>query len=143
MTSLMGKLQLPLKAIILVGCHSAEAGQTFSYSQTDISRYYRDYVALMDHWDSVLAGKTLRVDYEHVIAATEPAVRRILEYCGLPFEPQCLAFHNTERAIRTASSEQVRQPIYTAAVDQWRNFDAHLAPMRSALGELIAAHEAH
>ena len=119
------------------------AGQTFTYSQQDIGRYYRDYVALMEHWDSVLPGKVLTVKYENVIADTESQVRRILDYCGLPFEAQCLAFHDTERAIRTASSEQVRQPIYTAAVEQWRNFEEHLGPMQAELEPLIAAHEDH
>ena len=108
-----------------------------------IGRYYRDYVALMEHWDSVLPGKVLTVKYENVIADTESQVRRILDYCGLPFEAQCLAFHDTERAIRTASSEQVRQPIYTAAVEQWRNFEEHLGPMQAELEPLIAAHEDH
>jgi tetratricopeptide (TPR) repeat protein len=117
------------------------AGQTFTYSQRDIGRYYRDYVTLMNHWDSVLPGKVLTVKYEDVIAHTEHQVRRMLDYCGLPFEEQCMAFHTTERAIRTASSEQVRQPIYSAAVDQWRNFEAHLAPMRAEIEPLITAHE--
>ena len=118
------------------------AGQNFTYSQTDIARYYRDYVELMKHWDSVLPGKVLRVNYEDVIANTEQEVRRILDYCGLSFEEQCLAFHSTERAIRTASSEQVRQPIYTGAVEQWRNFEAHLSPMRAEIESLIATYEA-
>jgi tetratricopeptide (TPR) repeat protein len=117
------------------------AGQTFTYSQTDVARYYRDYVGLMTHWDSVLPGKVLRVNYENVIADTEQEVRRILDYCGLSFDEQCLAFHNTERAIRTASSEQVRQPIYTSALDQWHNFEAHLGAMRKEIEPLIAAHE--
>jgi hypothetical protein len=118
------------------------AGQIFTYSQTDIARYYRDYVELMTHWDSVLPGKVLRIKYEDVIADTESEIRRILDYCGLSFEEQCLAFHNTERAIRTASSEQVRQPIYKNAVEQWRNFETHLGPMRVEIEPLIAAHEA-
>jgi len=118
------------------------AGQTFTYSQTDIARYFRDYVDLMEHWDKVLPGKVLCVKYEDVIADTEREVRRILDYCGLPFEEQCLEFHTTERAIRTASSEQVRQPIYTSAVEQWRNYEAHLGAMRAEIEPLIAAYEA-
>jgi tetratricopeptide (TPR) repeat protein len=117
------------------------AGQTFTYSQSDIAQYYIDYVALMEHWDSVLPGKVLRVKYENVIDNTEREVRRLLDYCGLPFEAECLAFHNTERAIRTASSEQVRQPIYTGAVEQWRNFEVNLTEMKAMLEPLIAAHE--
>lgn len=116
-------------------------GQTFTYSQSDIARYYSDYVELMDHWGTVLPGKVLRVKYENVISNTEHEVRRLLDYCGLPFEEQCLAFHNTERAIRTASSEQVRQPIYTGAVEQWRHFEAHLGEMKTLLEPLARAHE--
>ena len=97
----------------------------------------------MDHWDKVLPGKVLRVKYEDVIANTEQEVRKILDYCGLPFEEQCLAFHNTERAIRTASSEQVRQPIYASAVEQWRNFEAHLGAMRAEMEPLIEHYEAN
>jgi len=117
------------------------AGQTFTYSQADIARYYRDYVAMMTHWDQVLPGKVLRVKYENVIDNTEQEVRRLLAYCGLEFEAQCMDFHTTKRAIRTASSEQVRQPIYTAAVEQWRHFEPHLGEMHKILQPLLAAHE--
>jgi tetratricopeptide (TPR) repeat protein len=110
-------------------------GQDFTYSLEEIGRYYRDYVALMTHWDSVLPGRVLRVDYEAIVANTEAEVRRVLDYCGLEFEPACLDFHRTDRAICTPSSEQVRQPIYKTAVDQWRNYEAHLAPLKKALGQ--------
>jgi tetratricopeptide (TPR) repeat protein len=109
-------------------------GQNFSYSLDDIGRYYRDYVELMSHWDSILPGRVHRIDYEAVVEDTEAEVRRVLAYCGLEFEPACLEFHRTERTVRTASSEQVRQPIYTSAVEQWRNYEAHLAPLAEALG---------
>ena len=108
-------------------------GQTFSYSLEEIGRYYRDYVGLMSHWDSVLPGRVLRVDYEAVVEDTEEQVRRMLEYCGLEFERGCLEFYRTERTIRTASSEQVRQPIYRSAVDQWRFYEAHLGPLKESL----------
>ena len=117
------------------------AGQTFTYSQTDIARYFADYSRLMDHWDQVLPGKVLRVVYEDVVADIEGQVNRLLDYCGLPFEEQCLSFHKTERAIRTASSEQVRQPIYQSGLDQWRHFESHLEPMREQLSDLIQAHD--
>ena len=104
-------------------------GQEFSYSLDDIGQYYNDYVSLMDHWDSVMPGDVLRVYYENVTADLEAQVRRILDYCGLPFEEACLEFYNTERAVRTASSEQVRQPIYQSGVDQWRNFEEYLQPL--------------
>jgi hypothetical protein len=87
----------------------------------------------MMHWDSVLPGRVLRVDYEAIVENTEAEVRRVLHHCGLEFEPACLEFHRTDRAVRTPSSEQVRQPIYKSAVDQWRNYEAHLAPLKKAL----------
>ncbi|MGB2392150.1 MAG: tetratricopeptide repeat-containing sulfotransferase family protein, partial [Pseudomonadales bacterium] len=109
------------------------AGQAFTYGQTNIAQYYSDYARLMAHWDEVLPGKVLRVKYENVITSVDTEVRRILDYCGLPFEAGCLSFHETQRAVRTASSEQVRKPIYTDAVEQWRHFEAHLGPMRTNL----------
>ncbi len=111
------------------------AGQEFTYSLEDIGRYYRDYADLVAHWNRVLPGRVLRVDYENVIDDLETEVRRLLDYCGLPFEPACLSYHQNRRAVRTASSEQVRQPIYRNAVAQWRHFEAHLEPLRAALGE--------
>jgi len=111
-------------------------GQNFSYSLQDIGRYYRDYARLMSHWDAVLPGRVCRVHYEAVVENTEQEVRRLLAYCGLEFEPACLEFHRTRRQVRTASSEQVRQPIYKDAVEQWRNFEKHLAPLAEALGPL-------
>ena len=111
------------------------AGQEFTYSLDDIGRYYRDYADLMKHWDRVLPRRVLRVDYESVIDDLETEVRRVLDYCGLPFEPACLSYHQNRRAVRTASSEQVRQPIYRDAVAQWRYFEKHLAPVRAALAE--------
>jgi tetratricopeptide (TPR) repeat protein len=109
-------------------------GQVFSYSLEEIGRYYRDYVELMSHWDSVLPGRVLGVDYEALVENTEAQVRRVLDHCELEFEPACLEFYRTERTVRTASSEQVRQPIYRSAVDHWRNFEAHLGPLKEALG---------
>jgi tetratricopeptide (TPR) repeat protein len=114
-------------------------GQEFTYGLTEVGTYYRDYVQLMDHWDAVLPGKVLRVRYEEVVADLESQVRRLLDFCGLPFEQACLDFHQTDRAVRTASSEQVRQPIFTSGVDQWENFSDYLDPLRAALGpELVA-----
>ncbi len=108
-------------------------GQEFTYSLDDIAQYYNDYVTLMDHWDTEMPGAVLRVHYEEVTADLEAQVRRILDYCGLPFEENCLAFHKTARAVRTASSEQVRQPIYQSGVDQWRNYEPFLAPLINKL----------
>ena len=110
-------------------------GQEFTYDLADMGRYYRDYVELMDHWDEVLPGKVLRVQYEDVVGDLENQVRRILDHCGLEFEPGCLSFHRTERAVRTPSSEQVRQPIFTSGLDYWRNYEPWLEPLRNALGE--------
>jgi tetratricopeptide (TPR) repeat protein len=112
-------------------------GQEFSYSLTDIGRYYRDYVALMDHWDAVLPGQILRVMHEDVVADLEGQVRRLLDFCGLPFEPACLAFHETERVVRTASSEQVRQPLNRSGIEQWRAFEPWLDPLKIALGDAL------
>mgnify|MGYP001815290946 FL=1 len=108
-------------------------GQEFSYDLQDIGRYYNDYVALMDHWDQVSPGSILRVYYENVVTDLESQVRRILDYCCLPFEDACLSCFDTERAVRTASSEQVRQPIYRSGVEQWTNFQPYLEPLERVL----------
>ncbi|MGI9324307.1 MAG: sulfotransferase, partial [Pseudomonadales bacterium] len=110
-------------------------GQEFSYDLSDIGRYYRDYVSLMDHWDEVLPGFVLRVQHEAVVNNLEEQVRRLLAFCDLPFEEQCLRFYETERNVRTPSSEQVRQPIFADSIAQWRSFEPHLDPLKQALGE--------
>ena len=110
-------------------------GQQFTYDLADLGQYYRDYVELMDHWDEVLPGKVLLVQYEDVVGDLETQVRRILDHCGLEFEPECLSFHRTERAVRTPSSEQVRQPIFQSGLDYWRNYESWLHPLKGALGE--------
>ncbi len=112
------------------------AGQEFTYSIDDIARYYRTYVQLMDHWNSVLPGKILQVQHEGVVEDLESNVRRLLDFCGLDFEPACLEYYKTERSIRTASSEQVRRPISREGLDQWRNFEPWLGHLRTALGDL-------
>jgi len=109
-------------------------GQGFSYDLTDLGRYYRDYLALMAHFDAVLPGRIHRVIYEDMVDETEAEVRRLLAYCGLPFEAACLKFHENDRAVRTVSSEQVRQPIFRQGLDQWRHFEPWLAPLKDALG---------
>ncbi len=114
------------------------SGQTFTYGLEEIGKYYRDYVFLMDHWDRVLPGRVLRVEHEDMVADTEAQVRRLLEHCGLPFEEQCLRYWETERAVRTPSSEQVRQPIYRSSLEQWRHFEKHLGPLKEALGPVLA-----
>ncbi len=109
-------------------------GQTFTYRLEDIGKYYRDYIRLMDHWDAVLPGRVWRVQYEEMVTDTEAQIRALLDYCGLEFEEQCLRFYETERAVRTPSSEQVRKPIYTEGLEQWRNFETYLDPLKEALG---------
>ena len=111
------------------------SGQEFTYSIEDIARYYRSYVELMRHWDQVLPGKVLRVQHEDVVEDLEGNVRRLLEFCGLEFEPACLEFYKNQRSVRTASSEQVRRPIYKEGLDQWRNFEPWLGPLRTALNQ--------
>ncbi|MEO6801268.1 MAG: sulfotransferase [Rhodanobacter sp.] len=115
-------------------------GQGFSYSLEDIGRYYRDYVALMAHFDEVLPGRVYRVIYEHMIDDTEGEVRRLLDHCGLPFEETCLRFFENARPVRTASSEQVRQPIYRDGVDHWQRYAAWLQPLQSTLGPLLESY---
>jgi tetratricopeptide (TPR) repeat protein len=110
-------------------------GQHFSYDLTELGRYYTDYVAMMGHIDTVLPGRVHRVQYENMVTDTETQVRALLDYCGLPFEAGCLRFWETERAVRTASSEQVRQPIFREGMDHWRNYAPWLDDLREALGE--------
>jgi tetratricopeptide (TPR) repeat protein len=111
--------------------------QEFSYSIDDVARYYRTYLELMRHWNTVLPGRILTVQHEDVVADLEGSVRRILGHCALPFEPACLKFHQTRRSVRSASSEQVRQPITRMAVDQWRHYERWLAPLEAALGDAL------
>jgi tetratricopeptide (TPR) repeat protein len=112
-------------------------GQTFSYDLTELGDYYVQYCRLMDHWNNVLPGKVLDVHYEDVVADLDTQVHRILDHCGLPFEEQCLTFHETDRAVKTASSEQVRQPIYSTSVNLWRNYESHLGPVIDILAPLL------
>lgn len=113
-------------------------GQEFTYGLDDIARYYKSYVALMQHWDEVLPGKVLRVHYEHVVADAEHQVRRLLEFLDEPFEKACLSFYQTDRSVRTPSSEQVRQPIYKGSLEQWRNFEPYLDAVKTGLAAEIA-----
>lgn len=117
-----------------------QKGLLFTYSLEDIGRFYRDYVRLMTHFDEVLPGRVHRVYYEHLVAAPEQQVRSLLEYCALPFEAACLRFHENRRVVQTASSEQVRRPIFSDGVDQWRHYDQWLGPLEVALTDLIAAY---
>ncbi|MEQ1541815.1 MAG: sulfotransferase [Novosphingobium sp.] len=112
-------------------------GQAFSYSLSDMGRYYADYVRLMAHIDAVQPGAVHRVIYERLVDDTEAEVRALLAYCGVPFEDACLAFHKTERAVRTPSSEQVRQPIFRDGTEAWKPFSAFLDPLREALGPVL------
>lgn len=115
-------------------------GQSFSYSLDDLGRYYRDYVELMAHFDAVLPGQVHRVIYERMVDDTEGEVRRLLDYCGLPFEERCLRFFENDRPVRTASSEQVRRPINRDGIDQWRHYAAWLDPLKTALGPVLDAY---
>ncbi len=119
-----------------------QSGNWFSYSLQDLGRYYRDYVRLMAHFDAVLPGRVHRVYYEDIVADLEGEVRRLLEYCGLPFEEGCLRFHENRRIVQTASSEQVRRPIYGDSVDQWRHFEPWLDELKEALGDVVEQYAA-
>jgi len=115
-------------------------GQPFTYDLADVGHYYADYVRLMAHVDAVLPGKVHRVIYERMVDNTEAEVHSLLRYCEVEFEPQVLEFYKTDRPVRTASSEQVRQPIYRDATDEWRAYDAFLGPLKDALGDIVAAY---
>jgi hypothetical protein len=112
-------------------------GQAFSYDLADLGRYYADYVELMAHFDTVLPGRVCRVIYEDLVEDTEVQVRRLLDFCGLPFEPGCLKFYDNDRAVRTVSSEQVRRPIFRDGLEQWRRFEPWLDPLKTALGPAL------
>jgi len=114
------------------------SGQQFTYGIDDITRYYRMYVELMNHWNAVLPGRILTVRHEEVVADLEANVRRILGFCGLEFEPACLEFHKTQRTVHSASSEQVRRPINRDGIDLWRHYEPWLAPFKQSLGPLAA-----
>ena len=126
----------------LASCFSAfkqhfAQGQTFSYDLTELGRYYRDYLDLMTHFDTVLPGHVHRVIYEDLVTNPETEIRRLLDFCGLPFEPACLTFHQTQRPVRTVSSEQVRRPLYRDALENWRHYEPWLEPLKSALGPAL------
>ena len=112
-------------------------GQEFTYSIDDIARYYRTYLELMRHWDAVLPGRVLRLQHEDVVADLEGSVRRLLEHCGLPFEQACVDFHANKRSVRTPSSEQVRRPIFRDSLEQWKQYEAWLGPLKDALGPAL------
>jgi predicted Zn-dependent protease len=142
------RLILPNATIIdvrrhpMAACFSAfkqhfARGQSFSYDLADLGLYYRDYVALMDHMDAAAPGRIHRVIYEDLVDGMEAEVRRLLDHCGLPFEAGCLRFHETRRAVRTASSEQVRRPLYREGLEHWRNFEPWLDPLKAALGPAL------
>jgi tetratricopeptide (TPR) repeat protein len=115
-------------------------GQDFTYDLGDVGRYYADYVRLMAHVDAVLPGRVHRVIYERMVDHTETEIRALLDYCGLGFEPQVLEFYKTDRAVRTASSEQVRRPIYREATEEWRAYESHLGLLKQALGPVLGAY---
>lgn len=115
-------------------------GQNFSYDLSDMGRYYHDYVELMSHFDEVLPGRVHRVFHERMVEDTEGEIRRLLEYCGLPFEEGCLRFFENDRPVRTASAEQVRRPINRDGVEQWLNYQIWLEPLRTALGPVLATY---
>jgi hypothetical protein len=117
-------------------------GQAFSYDLADMGRYYADYADLMAHFDAVLPGRIHRVIHEQLLVETETQVRALLGYLGLPFEEACLRFYDNDRAVQTASSQQVRRPINRDGVDQWRPYEAHLGPLKEALGSLWTTYPA-
>jgi predicted Zn-dependent protease len=113
------------------------AGQSFTYDLEGLGRYYRCYLQVMDHWDRMLPGRVLHVSYEDLVRAPGEQVQRLLAHCGLEFDARCLEFHRTQRPVRTASSEQVRQPLYTSGIGYWRRFERELEPLRNSLGDCL------
>jgi hypothetical protein len=114
-------------------------GQSFTYDLLELGEYYQQYLRMMAHWDRVLPGRVLRVQYEDVVRDLEGQARRLLEHCGLPWEERCLRFHENERAVRTASSEQVRRPIYEGSIGSWRRYAPHLGALIATLGPAAGA----
>jgi len=112
-------------------------GKNQSYDLTELGEYYLNYLAMMAHWDEVLPGHVLRVQYEDVVTDLDTEVRRILDFCGLPFEASCIEFHKSTRPVNTASSEQVREPIYTSAIEFWKKFDPYLDELREVLKPIL------
>jgi hypothetical protein len=108
---------------------------SFSKDLGDLGHYYNHYVSMMDHWRTVLPGRIHFIQYERLVDDTETEIRRLLDYCGLPFEDGCLRFWENDRAVSTPSSEQVRRPIFRSALQQWRNFEPWLGPLRDALDQ--------
>ena len=113
-------------------------GKNQSYDLSETAEYYLEYVRLMDHWDEVLPGRVLKVQYEDVVNDVEGQARRMLEYCELPWEDACLEFYASDRAVNTASAEQVREPIYSDAVGYWRNYEPHLAEVQDILSSVLS-----
>ena len=116
-------------------------GQSFTYDLTDIGEYFLQYQRLMDHWHEIMPGRVLTIQYEDVVTDFDTQVRRLLDYCDLPFEEACLRFHDTDRPVRTASSEQVRQPIYAKSVHFWRNHEQHLGELVDVLQPVLARYQ--
>jgi hypothetical protein len=115
-------------------------GQGFAYDLADLGVFYRQYVELMAHYDAVLPGRVHRVIYEQLIASPEQEIRRLLDYCRLPFQAQCLRFHENQRPVWTPSSEQVRRPFYADDLDGWRKFEPWLEPLKASLGTVLDAY---
>jgi tetratricopeptide (TPR) repeat protein len=130
----------PLACGVSLFAQQFERGQEFAYDLADIGAYYRDYVRLMAHFDRVLPGRVHRLVYERLVEAPEDEVRRLLDHLGLPFDPACLAFHETRRDVHTPSAEQVRRPINREGLERWRDFEPWLDPLRQALGPVLDAY---
>jgi cytochrome c-type biogenesis protein CcmH/NrfG len=133
----------PLDACLSCFKQYFAAGQSFTYDLEGLGRYYRCYLQMMDHWDRMLPGRVLHVSYEDLVRGPDEQVRRLLAHCGLEFDARCLEFHRTQRPIRTASSEQVRQPLYTSGIGYWRRFERELQPLRNSLGDSLTRFPEH
>ena len=112
-------------------------GQTFSYGLERVGQYFKEYRLTMDYWNKVLPDRILEIHYESVVAGLEKEVRRLLNHCSVPFEEGCIQFHQTDRAVRTASAQQVRQPIYKKGIAHWQNYEEWLTPLKNSIGPLL------
>jgi hypothetical protein len=129
-------------AVFPISNSISRGGRRSAIRSTDMGRYYADYIRLMTHVDAVLPGRVHRVSYENMVDNTEAEVRALLDACGLEFEDSCLQFHENARAVRTASSEQVRQPIFRDGTEAWQGFEPWLSPLKAAVGEALTAYPA-
>ena len=123
----------PLDTCLSIYFQPFNSGHRYSFDLENLGHWYRDYLNLMEHWNSVLGVRIYNVNYDDVVNNTEETTRKLIDYCGLEWDDQCLQFHNTQREVKTASQWQVRQPVYTTSLDLWKRYEKHIGPLREIL----------